>query len=609
MSSSVFTLSLGESDDQPTRPELRGSYGMVASTHWLASASGMAVLERGGNAFDAAVAAGLVLQVVEPHLNGPGGEVPIIFHRAATGETSVVAGQGPSPAAATVAHMRALGIDYLPGNGLLPACVPGAFSAWLRLAAYGELPLADLMDACIGYAEHGHPLLRTTSGAIDAMADLFRTEWTSSAATYLPGGQVPAPGSRFANPALAATYKRVLAEAEAVSSDRDAQLAAAHHAWYEGFVAEAIGEFVAGAEVMDSTGRRHRGLLAGDDLAAFSAPIEAPATFDYGPYTVAKTQPWGQGPVFLQQLALLSGFDLEAMDPAGPEFVHVVTECAKLAFADREAWYGDPAHTDVPLAALLDPAYAAERRALVGETASHELRPGSVDGRSPRLPRLPEDDAAMAAGGGDPTLGVPAAARGPRSGDTCHLDVVDRHGNFVSATPSGAWLQSSPTVPGLGFCLGTRGQMFWVEEGLPSSLAPRKRPRTTLTPSLALRDGEPWMSFGTPGGDQQDQWSLVLFLRMVHNGLDAQQAIDAPAFHNTSFPSSFHPRVTHPGELHTEDRLAPGAVEELTRRGHRVVRAHPWSLGRLSAAGRDPTSGFLFAGANPRGNQGYAAGR
>jgi gamma-glutamyltranspeptidase / glutathione hydrolase len=588
-----------------TRPELRGTFGMVSSTHWLASAAGMAVLERGGNAFDAAVAAGFVLQVVEPHLNGPGGEVPIIGWSAALGRVLVVAGQGPAPAAATTDRFRDLGLDLVPGTGLLPACVPGAFGGWLRLLAeHGTMRPRDVLGYAIGYAEGGFPVVPRIGQAVAAVAPLFATEWPSSAEVWLPGGQPPAAGGSFRNPALAATWRRVLAEAEAAGRDRDAQIQAARDAFYQGFVAEAIDRFAAGAELLDASGGRHRGLLAGADLAAWQPPVEEPVRLDYHGWTVCKTGPWGQGPVFLQQLALLAGFDLPGMGLGSADYVHTVIECGKLAFADREAWYGDPRLVDVPMADLLDRGYADARRKLVGEAASLELRPGSPAGREPRLPALlAAAPASEAAGVGEPTLG-----RGP--GDTCQVDVVDRHGNLVAATPSGGWLQSSPTVPGLGFCLGTRGQMFWLEEGLPASLAPGKRPRTTLSPSLALRDGEPLLAFGTPGGDQQDQWSLTsTFLPYVHFGLDLQEAMDAPAFHSEHAPSSFWPRRARPGVLVVEDRAGAELVARLRRRGHRVEVARPWSLGRTCAAGRDPGSGLLVAAANARGRQGYAVGR
>jgi gamma-glutamyltranspeptidase/glutathione hydrolase len=549
-----------------TRPELRGTFGMVASTHWLASAAGMSMLERGGNAFDAAVAAGFVLQVVEPHLNGPGGEVPILLYSAERDEVLVVDGQGTAPAAATIERFRGLGLELVPGTGLLAACVPGAFDAWLLLLRdFGTLPLADVLEPAIGYAESGYPLVPGISRSIADMEQVFRDQWPASAGMYLP---VPKPGTLFRNRDLAATYRRVLTES-------NGEIEAAREAFYSGFVAEAIVE--AGS------------LLSGDDLASWHASVEQPVTRGYEGWDVYKTGPWGQGPVFLQQLALLEGFELD--DREGPDFVHTVVECAKLAFADREAWYGDG---DVPLDDLLSAGYADERRRLVGEEASGELRPGSPGGREPRLPHIP--DAQPEPGTGEPTRG-----------DTCHVDVVDRFGNAVSATPSGGWLHGSPVIPGLGFCLGTRAQMFWLEEGLPSSLVPLTRPRTTLSPTLARSDGET-LAFGTPGGDMQDQWSLVFFLTLVHFGLNAQEAIDAPMFHTEHFPESFYPRQPRPRTLQLESRFPDATAAELRRRGHLVEPQEPWSLGRLSAAGRN-REGLLYAAANPRGMQGYAVGR
>lgn len=588
-----------------TRPELRGDFGMVASTHWLASAAGMAALEKGGNAFDAAVAAGLVLQVVEPHLNGPGGEVPMILYSAQRDEVLVIDGQGPAPAAATIDHFTGLGLDLIPGTGLLPACVPGAFGSWmLLLAELGTLPLRDVMEHAIGLAERGYPVLPRISDAIAGVEHLFRNEWSSSAPVFLTDDGPPTAGARWNNRLLAATYSRILAEAEAAGGERDLQIDAARRAFYEGFVADAITSFVEGGEVMDSTGSRHRGLLTGEDLAAWRPRLEEPAARDYRDYRVFKTGPWGQGPVFLQQLALLEGFDLSAMEHNGADYIHTVVECAKLAFADREAYYGDPLFVDVPMDELLDPGYAELRRPLLERDASHELRPGEVAGLRPRLPQVSPAEA-TSAGSGEPTF---ASMREP-SRDTCHVDVVDRHGNMVAATPSGGWLQSSPVVPGLGFPLGTRAQMFWLEEGLPNSLAPKKRPRTTLSPSLAFKEGAPYLVFGTPGGDSQDQWTLNFFLAHAHFGMNLQEAIDQPTWHTTHFPSSFYPRAANPAELVIERRVGNRALDELRERGHELVVEDDWSLGRVSAAGKDRASGFLKAAANPRGMQGYAAGR
>ncbi len=588
-----------------TRPEIAGTFGVVASTHWLASQAGMAVLERGGNAFDAAVAAAFTLHVAEPHLNGPGGDAPVIVHSARTGAQHVICGQGVAPRAATLEAFAALGLDLIPATGLLPAVVPGAFDAWaLMLRDWGTWELKDALGYAIGYARQGVPVVPRISATIDGVRPLFETEWPSSAAVFLPHGTVPAPHSLFARPALADTLERLCREA--VGPSREARIDAARGAWYRGFVAEAVDRFFRSTEVLDVTGRRHRGLLAAEDFADWSATVEAPVGDDYHGHTVLKCGPWSQGPVFLQQLALLRGFDLAAMDPLGADFVHTVVECAKLAYADREAWYGDPRFADVPLPTLLSEPYNAERRRLVAPAASMDLRPGAVDGRTNWVDHEAAARAAMvpnAAGAGEPTV----SRLGVIGADTCHIDVIDRHGNMVSATPSGGWLQSSPVIPKLGFPMGSRGQMFWLRPGLPNSLAPGKRPRTTLSPSLALRDGTPWMAFGTPGGEQQDQWSLIMFLRMVHHAMNIQEAIDAPSFHAEHWPSSFWPRAAKPGRLVLEGRYADSVLEALRRRGHKAEKGEDWSEGRLSGARIE--AGQFRAGANPRGVQGYAVGR
>jgi gamma-glutamyltranspeptidase / glutathione hydrolase len=601
-----------------TRPEIRGTFGVVATTHWLASSVAMGVLEKGGNAFDAAVAAGFTLQVVEPHLNGPLGEAPILVYSAKNRRCDMICGQGVAPEAATIARFKSLGLDLIPGTGLLAASVPGAFDAWMRLLRdYGTLPLPELIAPALGYAEQGYPLVPRIRDTIMTVADLFRREWTSSAAVYLPGGNPPVPGRLFRNPALAATYRRVLAEAAAGGGGRERHIDRARDSWYRGFVAEAIGRFCRTEKVFDSSGRHHNGLLTADDMARWQAPVEAPVTYDYRGYTLVKGGPWSQGPVLLQQLALLQGFDLDGLDPIGPEFVHIVTECAKLAYADREAWYGDPDFVDVPMATLLSPAYNDARRKLVGERASLELRPGSPDGRTPYV-LIGGMEVAAAAGIGEPTVGMydgigepTTSDLGVVAGDTCHLDIIDRWGNMVSATPSGGWLQSSPVIPELGFCLGTRQQISWLDENSASSLAPGKRPRSTLSPTLALKDGEPAMAFGTPGGDGQDQWSTQLLLHHLHHGMNLQEAIDCPEFNNAHAPSSFYPRAADPGGLVLEGRFPEKTLRALAGRGHRVRFGETWSGGRLTACAREetPEGTVLKAGANPRGMQTYAVGR
>ena len=588
-----------------TRPEIAGTFGVVASTHWIASQVGMAVLERGGNAFDAAAATAFTLQVAEPHLNGPGGDAPIIIHSARTQTQHVICGQGPAPQAATLEKFQELDVDLIPATGVLPAVVPGAFDAWcLLLRDWGTWELADVLAFAIGYAKNGIHIVPRISATIEGLRMLFEAEWTSSAAVFLPGGKVPAPESLFARPALAATYERICREAAGAS--REARIEAARASWYRGFVAEAVDKFFGATHVLDVTGRRHRGLLAADDFARWSATVEDPVAYDYHDHTVLKCGPWSQGPVFLQQLALLRGFDVGAMDPLGAEFVHTVVECAKLAYADREAYYGDPNFAPVPLGALLSDDYNAERRTLIAHDASLELRPGTVPGYTPIVDRdgaVRADLLSRAPGAGEPTV----ARLGAIGADTCHLDVIDRDGNMVSATPSGGWLQSSPVIPELGCCMGTRGQMFWLKPGLPNSLAPGKRPRTTLSPSFALRGGKPWMAFGTPGGEQQDQWALTFFLRMVHHNMGIQEAIDAPSFHTEHWPSSFWPRAARPGKVVIEGRFDDTVLRDLKARGHEAEKGDDWSEGRISGARIEGNQ--MRAGANPRGMQGYAVGR
>ncbi len=586
-----------------TRPELVGTFGMVASTHWLASQAGMAVLERGGNAFDAVVAAGFVLQVVEPHQNGPGGDLVAVF-AGSDRRPAVLCGQGPAPAAAAPARFRELGLDLVPGSGLLPAAVPGATVGWLTLLRdHGTFGLEEVLSYAVGYARDGYPVVGRLSEYIANVAGMFREHWPTSAEVYLPAGRVPATGTVFRNPALAGTYERLLREATAGRGDREAVIDAAIRAWSDGFVAEAVDGF-ARTSWRDSTGKSHAGLITGHDIATWRPTYEEPVRSTFAGHTVCKAGPWSQGPALLQQLALLDGIEVE---PGTAGFVHTVTECAKLAFADREAWYGDD--PDVPVETLLSASYNADRRALLGDRASFELRPGLPRGRLPRLPDFVAhgSDAVVPV---DATTGEPIAQSGGSGrGDTVHVDVVDRWGNIISAMPSGGWLHASPVIPQLGFGLGTRLQMAWLEEGLPNTLAPGKRPRTTLSPTLVLRADEPVLAFGSPGGDQQDQWQLVFLLNHLVGGMNLQEAIDAPMFHTTHFPGSFYPRDAYPGRVVVEDRLGPVLVAELTARGHDVQVADPWELGRLSAVSRDPATGLMRAGANPRGMQGYAAGR
>ncbi len=592
-----------------TRPEIQGTFGVATSTHWIASAVGMAMLEKGGTAVDAAAAMGFVLNVVEPHLCGPLGDMPALVHAAGDAAPRVVCGQGTAPAGATIAHYRSEGLEMIPGSGLLATVVPGAFGAWmLMLRDHGRLPLRDILAPAIHYARHGHPVLPRVCATIAGLADFFRAEWPSSAATWLPGGQAPVPESLFRNEALADTWTRIVTEAEAAGG-RTAQIEAARRAFYEGFVAEAIDAWMREACVMDAAGGRRKGVLTGADMAGWDATWEDPLSVDHEGWTIWKPGLWSQGPSLLQSLRLLDGMGVREMDLAGTDFVHTVTEAMKLAFADREAYYGDPAHTDLPADTLLSRAYADARRGLIGPEASHQQQPGQIAGfegwaESAVERAARQTEAGPGLGAGEPTM----AHLSEKRGDTVHIDVIDRWGNMVSATPSGGWLQSSPVVPGLGMPLNSRAQMFWLDEGLPTSLAPGRRPRTTLSPSMAGQGGVPSLAFGTPGGDQQDQWQLILFLRLVHSGMNLQAAIDAPLFHTGHVQASFYPRAARPGHLMIEPGFGDQVIADLRRKGHDVEVAAPWTVGRLTAASRD-ASGLLRAAATPRLMQAYAIGR
>jgi len=595
------------SQEFTTRPEIRGTFGAVASTHWIGTAVGMAMLERGGNAFDAAVATGFTLQIVEPHLNGPGGDVTIILHPAGADEPIVICGQGVAPQAATIEAYHKRDLQLIPGTGLLAAVVPGAFDAWmLLLRDHGTLTLREVLEPAIEYALGGFPLVSRAAASIHAIADHFRQHWPSSAAVWLPGGNVPLGNQIITTVSIGDTYKRILAAAEAAGGDRVKQIERARESFYTGFVADAIDRHCR-KEFEDGSGRKDSGLLTGSDMANWHASYESTVSIDYHGVRVHKTGPWGQGPVMLQTLALLAGFDIDAMDPNGAQFVHTVTEALKLAFIDRDVFYGDPDFTEVPIATLLSKDYNDARRNLIGDTASDTLRPGTIGNTDKRLSgllKLADREVSPTLGAGEPTFADILEVEG----DTVQLDVTDRWGNMLAATPSGGWLQSSPAIPELGFNLTTRAQMFWLDKCLPSALAPGKRPRTTLTPTLVTRDAQPCLALGSPGGDQQDQWSLIMFLRNIHHTQNLQATIDEPMFHSKHIISSFYPRQYEPNKLLIENRYDAAVLDELISRGHLLDVQDEWALGRLCAVARGRT-GVVRAAATPRFMQAYAAGR
>ncbi len=592
-----------------TRPTLTGTFGMSASTHWIATATAQAVLERGGNAFDAVVAGGFVLHVVEPHLNGPGGDLVGIFASAdEPGRPVVLMGQGPAPAGATIEHFRGEGLDLVPGAGGLAAAVPGAVDAWLLLLRdHGTWELADVLGYAIDAARDGVPVLEAVAATIARMQPLFAEHWPSSAALWLPDGELPRPGDLMRNPEYADVLDSLVHATCTVRDDgpvgRAARIDAARTEWATGRVANAASAFLATPH-RHSSGTDHAGVIVPADFAAFEAGYEDAVTVEFRGHTIAKAGAWSQGPLLLEALRILEPLPDDRLDVATETGAHTVVETLKLALADRDAYFGD---TDVPLAELLGTDYAAARRADLGDAASRTWRPGDVPGVTAYRPvlRAAAADPLPVAGVGEPS----ASPTGQTRGDTCHIDVVDRWGNIVAVTPSGGWLQSSPAIPGLGFCLGTRLQMTWLDASSPSALRPGARPRTTLSPTLVLRDGAALMAMGTPGGDQQEQWQLPMLLRMIVGGYSAQQAIDAPTLHTTALIDSFWPRTWNPAGVVVEDRLGDAVIDGLRRRGHDVTRAGDWRLGRLSAVGIDRHAGTVWAAANPRGMQGYAAGR
>ena len=571
-----------------TRPVVMGTHGMVTSSHYLASEAGHHAMKRGGNVVDAGATMWFTLTVTKPDLVGVAGEVPILLYLADEEDVVAVNGQGPAPAAASMDWFKAKGYGLIPEDGFTPATIPASFDAWLiALDEYGTFSLEEVMEPAIRLAE-GYPIQATMVRSIERSAERFSEEWPSTAEIYLPGGRVPEVGQVFSNPDLARTLRRLGEEERRERRwGRSAGLDAARDYFYRGPIAEAIVEFTGSFRCRDVEGKEEHGLIMLEDMETYGARFEEPIRTNYRGYEVYKCNTWTQGAVLLQQLNLLEGYDLRGMGHNSVDYLHTWIESAKLAYADREQHYGDPDFAEVPLTWLLSKGYAESRRRLIDpDRASMELRPG----------------------GADPIRLEPTNKKEVFEGDTVHLEAVDSAGNMISATPSGAWIRTSPVMPGLGFPIGTRAQQFNLNPGHPNCIAPGKKPRSTLTPSLVMRDGRPYMVFGTPGGDGQDQWTIQFFLNYVDFGMNVQLALDKPTVHINHFPGSFWPHNVSPGEVRVEGGIPAEVAEGLRRRGHKVVMDEPWTHGRCLAIRFDPETGVMYGGASPRTGDSYAIG-
>ena len=599
---------------EPTaRPVIRGARGVVVSGHYLATAAGFRIMEQGGNAIDAAATMCFCLNILEPHQNGTGGEVPTLYS-AREKKVYAVCGMGWCPKDFTIDWCREHEIDLIPGDGYLPGCVPSVVGAWAAaVSRFGTMTFGQVLAPAIELAERGFPVYQTFHDYLSAQRERFLDRYPTTAEVYLPGGRVPEVGRLLANPDYARTLRLMCRAEEAVSAKgREAGIEAACDVFYRGEIAERLVEFIATNPVEDASGRAHAGLLSLDDMGEWRASLEEPISFNYRGLDVHKCPTWTQGPVFLQQLAILEGFDLAAMGHNSAEALHTILEAAKLAFADREAYYGDPRFDEVPFDRLLSGAYNEGRRKLIGEGASGDLVPGDV-GIKLAIRHigdvLKDNRAAIGLASGE---GGQGRSQADHSGDTTQLDAVDAEGNMVAATPSGGWITTSPVIKGLGFPLGTRGQMFYLNPGRANALAPRKRPRATLTPSLVTKDGRPWMVFGTPGGDCQDQWTLQFFLNYVDFGMSTgtglQEALEAPTVHSQHFPSSFYPRGALPRRVVAENRIPGKVIDELRERGHDVEVGGAFVNGKPMAIRFDAETGEIFGGVSPKGGIGYALG-
>ncbi len=559
--------------------QVMGRRFMVAAGHPLAAQAAARVLEAGGNAIDAGCAAGMMLGVVHPDMVSFAGVAPILVHLAATGETFEVSGVGPYPKRATAELFRERCGGQIPA-GLLRTVVPASPDAWCAaLERWGSMSFGQVAAPAMECAEHGFPLSVFSAYQFGRVADKVR-RFPTSAALYLKDGQPPPPGHLLVLSELAQTIKTMAgAEVTARGRGRAGAIRAARDAFYKGEIASRIADYHA----------KEGGLLTREDLAEFQVEIAPALKTTFGDYEVAACGFWCQGPVFLQMLNLLEGYDMRALGHNTPRALHILAEAMKLAFADREAYYGDPLFVKVPADGLLSKEYARARRALIREDRAWPDLPPAGDPLGLR---------AVANGG----HGVSGPARMEPEGllDTSYVCVVDAQGNAFSATPSDPGVDS-PVVPGVGCVVSPRGSQGWLEPGHPSVVAPGKRPRLTPAPSLVLRGGRVFMPFGTPGGDVQQQAMLQVLLNVIAHGMRPQQAVEAPRMATRSFPDSFWPHSHAPGVLEVERRIPSETRGALSALGHKVAEwpEWDWRAGGVCAivAG---SNGILAGGADPR---------
>jgi gamma-glutamyltranspeptidase / glutathione hydrolase len=564
------------------RPEILGTHGIVAAGRHYSVSAGVRILQQGGNAVDAGVASVLAASVCEISHFGFGGEAPTIIYDAKTKEIIVINGQGPAPKAATPALFAERGL--VPGNGPLGATIPAMLDAMaLALEAKGTMHLDQVLQPAIELAD-GFPMYEFLRNFF--VSERKATEqWEWSKKTYYPDGRVPDVGEIFRQPNLARTLRTIAAAdraAFAKTHNRTAAIHAGRDAFYTGDIAHRI------ADADKAAG----GVFTYDDLASFHGSIEKPVTTSFHGYDVYKAGPWNQGPVLLQALNILEGIDLKSAGVNSTDYIHQVHEAIKLAYADRNAYYGDPAFAKVPIAGLLSKAYAAERRALIGPQASLEQRAG--------------DPFKF-----DPVVKAPAAKYTPHSqgtrtgataGDTTCVDVVDKDGNLFSATPSSGWLLAGAFIAGdTGVPLSNRMTVFDLDPLSPNVLVGGKRPRTTLTPTIVLKDGKPFLAISTPGGDSQDQQILNVLLEMIVFGKGVQDAIEAPRVNSLHPFGSFDSHPSEPGVLEIENRVPETVRTALTARGHKLKVLGPYAMSTgVVAVGVDPNTGTLRGGADPR---------